>query len=95
MGATERLVVELPADLVAGLRASVRSGAFGSESEAVEVLLRTWYGDDSLQDADLKTLRSFVGEGIADAEAGRLSDAEDVYTRVLAHIDELAVQKGK
>jgi antitoxin ParD1/3/4 len=95
MGTTERLVVELPSDLVAGLRASVRSGAFGSESEAVEMLLRTWYGDDSVHEPDIKTLRAFVAEGIADAEAGRLSGAEEVYTRVLARINELAVQKAK
>jgi antitoxin ParD1/3/4 len=95
MGTTERLVVELPSDLVAGLRALVRSGAFGSESEAVEMLLRTWYGDDNAEEPDTETLRAFVAEGIADAEAGRLSDAEEVYTRVLARIDEIAAQKTK
>ena len=95
MGRMERLVVDLPADLVAGLRESVRAGAFGSESEAVEVLLRTWYGDESVQEADIKTLRAFVAEGIADTEAGRLSDAEEVYSRVLARIDEFAAQKAK
>jgi antitoxin ParD1/3/4 len=95
MRTTERLVVNLPSDLVAGLRASVRSGAFASESEAVEVLLRTWYGDEGVEEPDIETLRAFVAEGIADADAGRMSDAEEVYARVLARIDDLAAQKAK
>jgi Arc/MetJ-type ribon-helix-helix transcriptional regulator len=85
----------LPSDLVAGLRASVRSGAFGSESEALEVLLRTWYGDEGAEEPDIETLRAFVAEGIADVDAGRTSDAEEVYARVLARIDEFAAQKVK
>jgi Arc/MetJ-type ribon-helix-helix transcriptional regulator len=95
MRTTERLVVDLPSDLVAGLRASVRSGAFGSESEALEVLLRTWYGDEGAAEPDIETLRAFVAEGVADVDAGRTSDAEEVYARVLARIDEFAAQKAK
>ena len=42
MASTEQLTIELPAELVAALRNSVRSGAFASESEAIETLLGTW-----------------------------------------------------
>jgi Arc/MetJ-type ribon-helix-helix transcriptional regulator len=89
------LVVDLPADLVAGLRGSVRSGAFTSESEALEMLLRTWFGDEHAVEPDIETLRAFVAEGLADVKAGRVSPAEDVYRRVLKHIDEIAAQKSK
>ena len=44
MARTERLVVDLPAELVAAVRQEVAAGAFGSESEAIELLLRGWFG---------------------------------------------------
>ena len=66
MSKTERLAVDLPAHLLAGLRESVRSGAFASESEAIEVLLRTWYGETGTKEPDLEALRAFVAEGLAD-----------------------------
>jgi antitoxin ParD1/3/4 len=88
MSATERLVIDLPADLVEGLRDSIKSGAFASESEAIEKLLRPWYGHDyQIDEPDIETLRACVAEGIADA--GRLSEAEDVYARLRAHIEAL------
>jgi len=48
MGTTERLVVDLPSDLVEGLRDSIKAGAFASESEAIEALLRSWYSPDEI-----------------------------------------------
>jgi predicted transcriptional regulator len=36
-----------------------------------------------------------VAEGAADADAGRMSDAEDVYKRVFDRIDTLATTKTK
>ncbi len=90
MAATERLVIDLPAELVAGLRDSVRSGAFGSESAVVEALLRTWYGRHEVAEPDTEALRALVAEGIADVAAGRFSDAEEVYARVRARIEAVA-----
>ena len=95
MSKTERLAVDLPAHLLAGLRESVRSGAFASEGEAIEVLLRTWYGEAGTKEPDLKALRAFVAEGLADADAGRSADAEGVYGRVLARIDELVAAETR
>ena len=42
MGTTERLVIDLPSELVDGLRDSIKAGEFSSESEAIEALLRAW-----------------------------------------------------
>jgi antitoxin ParD1/3/4 len=92
MSKTERLAVDLPSHLLASLRESVRSGAFASESEAVEVLLRGWYGDEGTEEPDINTLRAFVSEGVADVEAGRIVDASETYARVLARIDEFAAK---
>ena len=49
MAATERLVVDLPADLVTAVRAVVQTGAFASESDVLEAILRAWRsGDDGV-----------------------------------------------
>lgn len=82
MGTMEQLVVELPKELVDALRKSVRSGAFSSESEALEILLRGWYGDSGTEEPDIQTLRAFVAHGIADADAGRFVNAEEMFERL-------------
>jgi|HubBroStandDraft_6_1064221.scaffolds.fasta_scaffold52862_1 antitoxin ParD1/3/4 len=95
MGTTERLVVDLPSHLVAGLRESVRSGAFASESEGIEALLRTWYGDEGLVEPPIDVLRALVAEGIADADAGRVQDADEVHAELLARIEAINAKKAK
>lgn len=50
MSKTERLTVDLPAHLVAGLRESVRTGAYRSESAAIEELLLAWYGPEGTKE---------------------------------------------
>ncbi len=95
MSKTERLTIELPSHLVAGLRKSIRLGAYRSESAAIEELLLAWYGPEGTKEPPIEQLRAFVAEGIASAEAGRASDAEEVYERVLARIDALAAEKAK
>jgi Arc/MetJ-type ribon-helix-helix transcriptional regulator len=83
---TERLVVDLPSDLVEDLRVSIKAGAFASESDAIEVLLRSWYGPDEIGEPDIETLRAFVAEGIAEADAGHLIDADTVHAELRARI---------
>jgi Arc/MetJ-type ribon-helix-helix transcriptional regulator len=95
MATREQLVIDLPSDLVAGLRDAVRSGAFASESEVLETLLRSWQGDGGVEEADIETIRAFVAEGLADSEAGRVSKAEDVYARVRARIEAVAANKSR
>ena len=90
MGTTERLVLDLPSELVAAVRHEVESGAFASESEAIEVLLRNWFGSDEMEEPDVETLRAFVAEGIADADAGRIIDAEEVHAGLRARIKAVA-----
>jgi antitoxin ParD1/3/4 len=79
MASTERRVVELPSELVAALRHAVQTGPFASESELLTSLLRAWQGDDHLTDEELEDLRAAVAEGLADMEAGRLVDADEVH----------------
>lgn len=95
MAKIERLTIDLPSHLVAGLRESVRSGAYPSESAAIEELLAHWYGPEGTNEPPIELLRAFVAEGLADDDAGQVSDAEKVYERVLTRIDDLAASKAK
>ena len=90
MGTTERLVVDLPSDLVEGLRDSIKAGAFASESEAIEALLRSWYSPDDISEPGIETLRAFVAEGIAEADAGHVIDADKVHAELRARIKAIA-----
>lgn len=94
MGATEQLVVELPSELVAAVREEVRSGAFASESEAIEALLRTCFSSERPQEPDIETLRAFVVEGLAEADAGQLIDADEVHAEARARIAAIADRRG-
>ena len=90
MGTTERLVVDLPAELVDGLRDSVRAGDFSSESEALEAMLRVFLSRDGVEEPDIETLRAFVAEGIAEADAGKLIPAEEVFADLRARFKAIA-----
>ena len=94
MASTEQLIVDLPAELVASLRNSVRSGAFASESEAIEVLLRTWFGPEGMEEPDIETLRAFVAEGIADADAGRLIEADEMFEELRLRYGAAVAERG-
>ena len=50
-------------------------------------------GNYQVDETDLETLRACVAEGIPDANAGRLSEAEDLYARLRAHIEAIATSK--
>ncbi len=94
MDTTERLVLDLPAELVARLRSLVASGEFESESQAVEQLLKAAHvDDDDLDESDLEEIRAAVAEGIADVDAGRLIPAEEVYAKLRAQIKAVAEKR--
>jgi len=89
MGKTERLTVDLPSELVATLREAVQRGDFGSESEAVGAILRVWGGNGDFVD-DLESLREMVGEGLAEADAGDVVDADEVHAELRGRIKAIA-----
>ena len=90
MDTTERLVLDLPKELVERLRERVVSGEFKSESQAVEELLKVAYVDDVSDEGELADIRAAVAEGIADADAGRLIPADEVYAALRARIKAVA-----
>ena len=90
MDTTERLVIDLPKELVDRLRERVVAGEFKSESQAVEELLKAAYVVDAYDEGELEEIRAAVAEGVADADAGRLIPAEEVYAGLRAQIKAIA-----
>jgi antitoxin ParD1/3/4 len=94
MASTERLVVDLPSDLVTAVRDAVQTGAFASESDVLEAILRAWHGEDDVAEPDIETLRAFVAEGIADADAGRFVDADKMFARLRERYRAMIADRG-
>jgi len=95
MGTTERLVLDLPSHLVAGLRASVQSGAYPSESAAIEEMLTAWYGPEGTREPPTELLRAFVAEGLADVEAGRVVDADEAFDELEARYEAMITKRDQ
>ena len=95
MDTTERLIIDLPKELVDKLREQVVSGKFKSESQVVETLLKaSYYGESELGPDELEEVRAAVAEGIADADAGRVHNADDVHAKLRAIIKETAARRA-
>ena len=93
MGTTERVVVDLPSELVASLREAVRRGDFGSEGEALSAILRALQGGGDV-DEDIEALRTRVAEGMAEADAGEFVEADAVHADLRALIKATAERRG-
>ena len=79
MNTTERLVVELPSELVEKLRSLVAAGEFKSESQAVETMLKACYNPDDPDEAEIAEIRAAIAEADADIAAGRVHEADEVF----------------
>jgi antitoxin ParD1/3/4 len=82
MSSKERLVVDLPSDLVKAVRDAVKSGAFASESDVLGAALRIFHGDDHLSDEELEEVRALVAEALTDADAGRFVEGDAMFERL-------------
>jgi len=81
MGTKERLVVDLPSELVEAIRGEVKAGGFSSESEVIQAVLEAWRSEGVIE-PDIETLRAFVAEGATDADAARFADADEMFARL-------------
>ena len=71
---TEKLSITLPTDMVKQIRAKVSAGGYSSNSEVIREALRGWIN----QEQRLAILDAAIGRGLADSEAGRVTDLETV-----------------
>jgi antitoxin ParD1/3/4 len=64
------------------IREKVSSGAYGSNSEVIREALRGWLE----RDRRLAALDNAIARGIADAEAGRVQDIDEVRSELRQHL---------
>jgi antitoxin ParD1/3/4 len=76
----EKMSITLPPEMARVIREKVSSGAYGSNSEVIREALRGWLE----RDRRLAALDSAIARGVADAEAGRVHEVDDVRTELRA-----------
>ncbi|MDO9143558.1 MULTISPECIES: type II toxin-antitoxin system ParD family antitoxin [Comamonadaceae] len=70
------LNVSLPIELENRVRDHVASGLYGSASEVIREALRLFEAYQSVQVANLSSLKSDIAMGLADVQAGRVSSLD-------------------
>lgn len=78
----ERITVTLTDEMAQAIRRAVESGDYASDSDVVREALRDWTKTRLSQDREAEQFRSELLKGIADIQAGRVSDfsAEDIIS---------------
>jgi antitoxin ParD1/3/4 len=77
--------IRLKPDTEQWLQSQVDQGRFGSVEEAIEALvLDDQMAQEALDRTDLSWAQPYIDKGIADAEAGRVIPAEEVYADLRA-----------
>jgi antitoxin ParD1/3/4 len=74
MKSAEKLSITLPPEMASFIRQKVNSGLYGSNSEIIREALRGMMD----RDRRLERLDAAIAQGVADAEAGRVQDIDDV-----------------
>lgn len=81
MQAAEKLSITLPAEMVRVIREKVSTGAYGSNSEIIREALRGWME----RERRLEMLDRAIAQGVADAEAGRTQEIDEVRAEIGKH----------
>ncbi len=70
----EKLSITLTDDMAKQIKAAISTGRYASTSEVIRDALREWQIAQVRREQELIALRKDIAEGLADIEAGRISD---------------------
>jgi antitoxin ParD1/3/4 len=87
--------VDLTPDLERAIRRRVDSGAYKSDVEVIRAGLRALDRDDEERARRLEQLDASIARGIADAEAGRVHPADQVFSELRQGIARKADSGGR
>ncbi len=76
----EKFSITLPAEMARIIRERVSSGHYGSATEVIREAMRAWLG----YQRRLGALDAAIGQGVADAEVGRVQSIDDVQKEMQA-----------
>jgi antitoxin ParD1/3/4 len=74
--------ITLPAEMVRIIRAEVEAGGYASNSEVIREAMRNWMDHKRR----LATFEAAIDRGVADAEAGRVRDSEQLRHSLLQRL---------
>jgi antitoxin ParD1/3/4 len=75
----EKISITLPAEMMRVIRERVSAGSYGSTSEVIREALRGWME----RERRLAALDAAIARGVADGDAGRMRDIDDVRKDML------------
>ena len=84
MQSAEKLSITLPAEMARLIRAKVKSGGYGSNSEVIREAMRGWME----REKHLATLEAKLDLAIADVDAGRVFSTEEARRALLGKLDQ-------
>jgi antitoxin ParD1/3/4 len=90
----ERLSITLTEDMAEKIKAAISTGQYASSSEVIRDALREWELAQARRERELIELRKEIAEGLADIDAGRVTefDPQDIIRKGEAL---LAARKSK
>jgi len=85
MQAVEKMSITLPAEMVRIIRAEVEGGGYASNSEVIREAMRSWME----RKRRLATFEAAIDRGLADAEAGRVRESDQIRQSLLKRLGEV------
>ena len=83
MQTAEKLSITLPAEMVRVIRSKVESGGYSSNSEVIREAMRGWIE----RERHFAALDAALARGVADADAGRVADSDEVRKSLLNRVN--------
>jgi antitoxin ParD1/3/4 len=91
----KRHTVDLTPDLETAIQRRLESGAYKSEVEVIRAGLRALDRDEEEKARRLIEFDAAIARGLADAKAGRVHPAEEVFNELRERIKQKAETRGR
>ncbi|MCO6391949.1 type II toxin-antitoxin system ParD family antitoxin [Aliihoeflea aestuarii] len=94
MRSAGQMTLTLTDDLEQFVREQTRKGAFASNSEYVRTLIRERYFQEREREERRQSIDAAITKGLSDAESGRVTPVDEVFTRLRSTLAEERARRG-